>query len=177
MKHGVPNNRFTARTGRGMIVVAWLLALGLLTLFFNHFLEGRRNPNQQVRTVVTQEGVPEVTLKRSRSGHYVATGRINGRRAEFLLDTGATLVAISERMARNLGLPRGAPMAASTANGTVTAYRTTLDRVSLGGIELRNVRASIMPGMDGVEVLLGMSFLKQLELIQRGEILILRQYL
>ncbi len=176
MKHGPQQNRFPTRLGKGMIVIAWLLVLGLLTLFFNRWLEQQRNPNQDVKSFVSTDGLQQVVLKRNRSGHYVATGKINGTQVEFLLDTGATLVAVPERLAHYLGLRRGAPMVATTANGRVTAYTTVLDQVELGGIMLRRVRASIMPGMEGAEALLGMSFLKQLELIQRNDTLILRQY-
>jgi len=65
------------------------------------------------------------------------------------------------------GLKKGAALSALTANGTVEVYATRLDRVSLGNIELANVSASINPAMLGKEILLGMSFLRHLELVQR----------
>jgi len=165
------------RLGTGMIIAAWILALGLLTLFFNQFLENRYNPNRNLPAQHRQEGVREVTLQRNRSGHYVASGKINGTPVVFFLDTGATTVSIPEPLAQQLKLKRGTAIQANTANGVITAFSTELDSVALGAIELRKVRASINPQMQGdSEVLLGMSFLRQLEFTQRGETLVLRQY-
>jgi aspartyl protease family protein len=125
---------------------------------------------------VDGDGVPQVVLKRNRSGHYVATGSINGFPVIFLLDTGATDVAVPRVVADRLGLKRGAPVVNQTANGQVTSWRTRLDEVRLGPVRRRNVRASILPNMQGSEVLLGMSFLKHLEMVQRDGRMTLRQY-
>lgn len=163
-----------SRTGKVMIFAAWIGAALLLTWLFAGVLHRQENPNQAVETSRNGKTV-EVRLTRNRMGHYVATGSINGRSVEFFLDTGATNVAIAEPLARELDLKRGVPAHTQTANGTIVTYETVLDRVELGGITLRNVTASINPGMSGDDVLLGMSFLKQLELIQRGDELILRQ--
>jgi len=168
-------NESPQRLGKGMIYVAWLLLLGLLFLFFNHFLKKQDNPNQEPITQYQQDGTREVRLRRSPSGHYVASGMINGQPVVFLLDTGATVVSIPDHVARRLNLERGTPMLASTANGTITTYSTELASVTLGGIELHRVRASINPHMQSDEILLGMSFLKHLEFTQRGDTLILRQ--
>ena len=172
-----PDSRFQKRMGGGMIAVAWLALLGLLVPFFSEILDRQYNPNQQVELAVSSEGVSKVVLKRNQYGHYVADGMINSEPVVFLLDTGATDVALSEVLADQLGLKRGPPSSSQTANGIVTSWKTRLDSVSLGSITLRNVRASILPdmGSDGLEVLLGMSFLKQLEMIQRGDTLTLRR--
>ena len=162
--------------GKGMMLAAWLLLLAVLAISFNALLERQSNPNQNPQGSVDAQGIREVVLKRNRAGHYVATGRINGAAARFLLDTGATDVAIPESLAERLGLKRGAAFLSRTANGTVTAWRTRLDEVALGPVVLNNVKASILPTMQGDDVLLGMSFLKKLELVQRGSSLTLRQY-
>jgi len=168
-------NKSPQRIGKGMIVAAWLLALGLLTLFFNDFLDKQHNPNQDLSTQYNQDGTREVILQRNRSGHYLTKGTINGQPVVFFLDTGATIVSIPEPVARRLNLQRGVEMLANTANGTVTTYSSELESVAVGEIELHRVRASINPQMRGDEILLGMSFLKHLEFTQRGDILILRQ--
>jgi aspartyl protease family protein len=162
--------------GRGMLIGGWLLGLALLAFLFNGLLEHQRNPNRSLDTLTTESGVREVILQRNRSGHYLASGNINGQAVEFLLDTGASDVSVPEKLARRLGLKRGAPLYYSTANGTITAYHTRLASLSLGGIELHDVRASINPHMRDETVLLGMSFLKHLEFTQRGDTLIIRQY-
>jgi len=164
----------TQKIGTGMIVAAWVLIIAMLTLAFGGFLDNKYNPNQNAETYQNSAGQREVILQRGHHGHYVATGTINGHSVTFLLDTGATDVAIPERVANKIGLKRGMPMQVSTANGSITVYGTRLDSVSLGLIEMNEVRANINPYMDGDEVLLGMSFLKHLEMVQKGEILILR---
>ncbi len=162
------------RLARGMVYAAWLLVLALLTFSFNNWLDAQRNPNRTVHSAVVDGGA-QIVLERNRYGHYNASGAINGQPVEFMLDTGATLVAIPAKLADRLGLARGAPTQVRTANGTVIAYATRLTSVRLGDIELRDVRAHINPGMDGDEVLLGMSVLKKLEFSQRGTSLTLRQ--
>jgi aspartyl protease family protein len=168
-------NKSKQGLGKGMIYAAWICALGLLTLFFNHFLDKQYNPNQQLTTRANQQGSHDVILQRNRSGHYVASGTINDNPVVFFLDTGATVVSIPAHIADELNLQRGAPILSSTANGTITTYRTQLDSIALGPIELHQVRASINPYMLENEILLGMSFLKHLEFTQRGDIMILRQ--
>lgn len=164
------------RIGKGMIIVAWLLVLSILTLFFNNVLKHQDNPNQTVNTNTDGNGKREVILQRNRSGHYIATGKLDNLSVDFLLDTGATWVSIPEHIANKINLPKGAEMEVSTANGVITTYATRVDTISLGDIQLHNVRASINPYAPDDGVLLGMSFLKELELIQRGDTLILRQY-
>ena len=161
--------------GAIMTILAWILVLGLLGAFFSGWMEKLNNPNQQVRAQLHADGVREVVLRQNRAGHYVANGTINGHPVTFLLDTGATAVSVPVRVATPLGLKRGAPMRATTANGTVTTYATRLDEVQLGNIALENVRASINPHMQGDEVLLGMSFLRKLEFTQRDRELTIRQ--
>ncbi len=168
-----PGKHSTSRLGKGMTLAAWIIALGLLTLFFNNRLDKQRNPNQSVYSRIDNAGRPEVFLKRNRFGHYITTGTVNGRSVEFMLDTGASDVAVPAELAQELGLKRGAPVQYQTANGVVTAYRTTIDSVSIGPMIIRNVPASINPGMHDMEILLGMSVLKQIEFTQRGDTLIL----
>lgn len=164
----------TSGLGKGMVIAGWLIALGLLTLFFSDQLDQQRNPNQAVESHMLEDGVREVQLQRNRHGHYVATGEINDASVEFMLDTGATAVSVPSGLAERLGLRRGAPITTRTANGTITTYATMLDRIALGDIEVRNVRATINPYSD--QILVGMSFLRNLEFTQRGDTLTLRQY-
>ena len=164
----------TRRIGLGMSILAWGALLLLLSWFAADYLQLQHNPNNQVAMTHTAEGIPEVTLLRNHSGHYVATGAINGAAVTFLIDTGATDVAIDEHQAAQLGLKKGAPVMVMTANGRVKGWRTLLRKVELGSIELSAVPATIVPALNG-EALLGMSFLKRLTMIQRGRELTLRQ--
>ena len=108
-------------------------------------------------------------------GHFVASGQINGQPVDFMLDTGATDVAIPAEMAERLKLEQGFGVTLSTANGRTEGYRTRVDRLQLGDIVLRDVRAIVVPGLDGQQVLLGMSALNKLEFTQRGGTMLLRQ--
>lgn len=164
------------RAGRVLMIVAWAAALFLATRYFGQWEERQLNPNTQVQSEHGADFI-EVRLLGNGSGHFVADGSINGHTVRFMLDTGATDVAIPEHVARDLGLERGAPVMLSTANGRTEGYRTRLDELKLGDISLRNLRALVVPGLDGEQVLLGMSALKQLEFTQRGGTLLLRQNL
>lgn len=166
-----PGNR---RIGKWMMLSAWLLGFAMLMMYFNYFMDKEQNPNQSVYSRIGESGVTEVVLKRNRYGHYVSNGKINDITVQFMLDTGATDVAIPVSVADSLSLTRGPEKRYNTANGMVTAYSTVLDSVSIGPIQVNNVRASINPGLKGKEILLGMSVLKRIEFTQRGDKLILR---
>lgn len=161
--------------GKGMILLAWLLFLGLLTLLFNGYLERQHNPNRNLSQAENEASAKSVVLQRNRNGHYVANGFINGKSVVFLVDTGATDVAVPDSLARTLGLTRLAESRSHTANGVVQTWQTRLDQVGLGGIVLQDIRATVLPNMKGKEVLLGMSFLKHLDLIQQGATLTLKR--
>jgi aspartyl protease family protein len=153
-----------------MVGLAWVVGLGLATLVFQEWLWSEHDPNRNLEAT----GAGQVVLRQSRDGHYRAPGTINGTPVRFLLDTGATHVSVPAGVAREIGLERGAPVRTMTANGVITTYATRIDRLTLGDITVRDVAASVNPRMDGDKVLLGMSFLKRLELTQRGETLTLR---
>lgn len=156
--------------GRGMWILAWVVLLGLLFLYFEGVSQEKYNPNHALQTEVSST---PVVLKRNRAGHYLAPGEINGTKVAFLLDTGATTVSVPEAVANKIGLKRGYPQQVSTANGVVTVYTTQLDSIQLGSIELRQVRGHINPHMEGKTVLLGMSFMQHLEIRQKGDTLTL----
>ncbi|VAW76867.1 hypothetical protein MNBD_GAMMA15-2629 [hydrothermal vent metagenome] len=112
------------------------------------------------------------------SGSFQTPGSINGQLVNFLIDTGATAVAINEIVAKKLGIDfrySGKLVSVSTASGIVPAYNIKLDSVKVGDIEIKNVRATVLEGGFPQEVLLGMSFLSRLELERKGNQITLRK--
>jgi len=160
--------------GRGMMIIGWVIALGLLALVFGEWERDQYNPNREL-AAREAGGVREVVLESNRQHHYIAPGEINGEAVTFILDTGATDVVVPEGLAEQVGLEKGPAGYAATANGTVTVYSTVIDRLKLGPIQLRNVRASINPAMGGDGILLGMSALRHVEMNQKDGTLTLRQ--
>ena len=161
----------SARGGAAMLVLGWLIAVGLVFWYFHGFTEREANPNPKPE--VTAAG--DIVLKRNRAGHYVAGGEINGERVTFLLDTGATQVALPMALAKKLSLALGHPVQLQTAAGPARSYTTRLKSVRLASIEVTDVGALVAEGLDPDIVLLGMNFLRRLELVQRGDELILRE--
>jgi len=159
--------------GKSFAFIFWGLLLVLFYWFFEDKLIEQVNPNRSPESY--QMGSEQVLiLKRNRYGHYVSSGYINGQPVIFMLDTGATKVAVPSEVADRLGLASGAPMRVNTANGVGTAYQTRLASLKIGEIELYDVSASIVPGMKGEQILLGMSVLKHVDFSQVGDELTLR---
>lgn len=113
-----------------------------------------------------------VMLWAGSGGHFYADGAINGVAVRFLVDTGATSIALNSREAARLGIEYkkvGQPGLASTAGGTVRVYAMKLNTVQVGDITLHNVDAGVVEGSYPTEILLGMSFLGQLDIKHNGE--------
>jgi len=106
-----------------------------------------------------------LTVRPDKRGHFNVEGRIDGRRMDFVVDTGATIVAIPEREAARLGIhPARRDYVAEirTANGTIHGAPVRLAMVEIGGLVVRDVPAMVMPNQALSENLLGMSFLSRL---------------
>jgi aspartyl protease family protein len=98
-------------------------------------------------------------------GHFSTDGRIDGRRVTFMVDTGASVIALTESSAALVGIrPSRSDYTArvSTANGEVKAARARLPSVDVGGIEVRDVEAMVLPDNVLSENLLGLSYLSRL---------------
>jgi aspartyl protease family protein len=124
------------------------------------------------------KGHEDVLIFRNNWGMFQTVGSINGLPVKFLVDTGASSVAMNSAQARRLGIDfrvQGEPTYVSTASDVARAYRLKLDVVKVGTIQLRNVTAVVMEGAQPTEVLLGMSFLGHVEMINKSDKLILRR--
>lgn len=122
--------------------------------------------------------VAEVRIHGDERGAYNTVGSINGRMTDMLVDTGATVVAISEVEAKRLGIQyrlKGEKSWVRTASGTARAHSILLERVQVGGIALPNVDAVVIEGNSPHKVLLGMSFLSRIKMEQQGTLMLLQQ--
>lgn len=116
-------------------------------------------------------------LKDGRRGGYFTDGLINGQPVRFLVDTGATSIAMSETHAARLGIQHrvdGRRIDVGTASGRAVGHQVVLDRVSVGELRLTDVRAVVIEGDSPQDVLLGMNVLSQFEIDQRENLMILR---
>jgi len=165
---------FSQKAGMLMTTIAWIVFVIFMAHLFERLIDNRNNPNQNVYSE-NINGSIQVSLQRNPQGHYISDGQINNQPVVFLLDTGATEVAIPMRIANELNLNIGPAMQVNTANGTTRAYRTRLQSISLGDITLYDFPATVLSNMAGNEILLGMSFLKHFELVQKGKILTIKQ--
>jgi len=122
------------------------------------------------------QSVKTVRVVRDAGGMFKTQGSINNVPVHFLIDTGATAVAMNEAVAQQIGLlyeTHGKPARVSTAAGVVPAWYVVLDKVTLGSITLRNIDAIVVQGTGPREVLLGNSFLSKLKIEHSGQMMIL----
>jgi aspartyl protease family protein len=123
-------------------------------------------PKTASTETVGQAGLRSLSLPRDARGHFLAEGRIDGQRIGFMVDTGASVVALNETSAARFGLrpARGDFNATvATANGTIKGARARLARVEIGGLVVRDVDAMVLPDAALSENLLGLSFLSKLK--------------
>lgn len=142
----------------------WIALAGVIY----YLADGIQNPNK-----ISKLGYAStVVLKRGLDGHYRSEAFINGQKVDVLVDTGATGVAISQRVADKLNLSSIDAIRTNTANGDSVGYMVRLKSVQIGGVNAENVSAMIAPGLDG-DVLLGMSFLGRMDVrLYKGEMTI-----
>ncbi len=144
-----------------------MTAFLLIYLLFSTLLE---SPAPQV--MVSERGT-EVVLQADRSGHFRAEGAINGVPVQFLVDTGASYLAIPQSMAERLKLKFSAgQVVLETAAGRVTARKSIVEQVRFSVIEQRHVAAVVVPDLE--QPLLGMNFLRKLSIHQKGGVMVMR---
>lgn len=138
----------------------------------------------QPYSVGSAEGKPgegstqSITLVADGRGHFITAGSVNGASVTFMVDTGASSVALTPQQAKQAGINYmdGDPGYSNTANGVVRTWRVKLDRVTVNGLTLQNVEGTILPAGSDV-ALLGMSFLNRLNMNREGNTMVLtRRY-
>lgn len=165
--------------GRLMRTASTLALMGILVLVVVQL----SRMDTRFDLAVPEVGLPEqvveggeTRVKRAPDGHYWLRAQINGHPANFLVDTGATLTAVSSETAAAAGLePRkvGVPVRMQTANGAAAAQLTTIDELRFGNVVARGLDAAIAPGLGPTNVI-GMNFLSRLASMRlEGEMMIL----
>ncbi len=144
-------------------------------------IDGRRHTltlSQRISASFAAAEQSEVRINRNAQNRYLTNGEINGRRLLMLVDTGASIVAINAHHASLLGIDYrrdGTPGRAATASGVVPAWEVSLDRVTVGSITLHHVPAMVLSGGFPQEVLLGMTYLKHVNLREQDGVMVLQQ--
>ena len=142
-------------------------------------IDGRREVlrlGSAVSTTYRPSERREIRILKNRGGYFL-DGLINGQSVRFLVDTGATSVALSERHAARLGIQHridGRPVGIGTASGDALGHAIRLDSLAIGGVRLNDVRAVVIEGDSPRHVLLGMNVLSRFDIDQRENLLILR---
>ena len=138
-----------------------------------------RQLDGRVHAAVKQRDTGEdVLIYRDSTGMFKTVGSINGLPVKFLVDTGASSVAMNSAQARRLGIDyhvEGDLIYVTTASDVVPAYRVKLNIVKVGSIQLRNVTGVVIESAQPADVLLGMTYLSRVEMINQGNRLILRR--
>jgi aspartyl protease family protein len=126
-------------------------------------------PAAMAAPVVTPASGRTLSIEHDARGHFTTEGRIEGQRINFMVDTGASMIALNESSAARFGLRPSLgdyKSTVTTANGTVKGARTRIAMVDVGGLVVRDVDAMVLPDEALSENLLGLSFLKQLKRVE-----------
>lgn len=145
-------------------------------IIFYQGVQQELNLTRRIGSRFAEPSKAEVRLPSSKGGHYWASGTINGRAVQMMVDTGATSVAMSERDARRLGIDyqQGLPAIVNTAGGQVNSWRVNLNSVAIGNVVVQQVPAVILAGNYPDMILLGNSFLDKVDLDREQGVLVIK---
>ena len=144
-------------------------------------IDGKRSTHSlgsRVSTAFADKSSKRVSIYRDSQGMFTTVGSINGLPVTFLLDTGASAIALDRHQAKRLGVSyrlEGNPIRVQTAAGTSKAYAVKLDTVKVGDIVQRNVDAFVIENDNSGMVLLGMSYLGRVKMRDEGQVMHLEQ--
>jgi len=147
---------FTARLSMGWILLFWLLVMGALYWGLDHYMSARQS-------VIVSNG--NVVIRKDTDGHYRARGKVNGQEVLFLVDTGATMVSVSDATAQAANLPEGTATEFDTAGGTRQGRMVDGVTIELGPLSVSQLRVGTgLQTSDSNEALLGQNFLNKFKL-------------
>lgn len=149
------------------IVIFWIALMASLYGVMTHYLKPKP---------VTISASGDLVIPRARDGHFYASGLVNGRPVNFLVDTGASLVTVSEEFARTSAMSRGIPTVFKTANGDMPGQIVSDVPVSMGSISISGLRVAVgLVGQKTGDALLGQNFLSKFEIALSKDQMILRR--
>ncbi len=151
---------------RLIIVFFWIAVLGALYLAVKQY--------EKPKTTISSNG--DVMISRARDGHFYVNGSVNGKPVKFLVDTGASLVGVSEKFARSAGLHGGEPTVFKTANGDLPGRILSNVPINVGPITVSGIRVGVgLEGHETNDALLGQNFLSKFDVVLRQDQMILRK--
>lgn len=152
--------------GRRMFIMSWLIFFALLLVFFHY--------SQQQSSGSYEVNQGKLHINADEQGHYRVDGSINEHPVRFLIDTGATLVALPEKTAQDLGIRGRYPVTMETAKGKVSGSLTRIASLRFAHFHLQNVQAVIIDGSESDEILLGMNVLSKFNMEQIDDVLTIK---
>jgi len=154
------------KTGLIPMMIFWCVVMGLLYLLMTHYLKPK-----QAR--VQANG--DLVIQRSQDGHFYTLGSVNGQEVKFVVDTGATLVSVSEAFAQRAHISGGIPTTFKTANGEHPGRVVEGVAVAIGPVSVSSVKVGVglQMGEDN-EALLGQSFLSKFDITMVKNQMVLR---
>lgn len=154
------------RWGPLLILLFWLLVMAALYAVMRQVLKP---------PALTVAVTGELVIPRARDGHFYAQGQVHGRPVTFLVDTGASLVVVSQEFARTAGLAAGEATTFRTASGELEGRIVKGVTVSVGPASVSGTRVGVgLVGPDPAMALLGQSFLSRFEIVLSGDNMVLR---
>ena len=162
----VPKATSATKTGLIPMMIFWCAVMGLLNMLMTHYLK----PKQ---AQVLSNG--DLVIQRSQDGHFYTLGRINGQEAKFMVDTGASLVTVSEKYAQKAFVSGGVPTTFQTANGVRSGRVVEGQTVAIGPVTASNIKIGVGLSFGNEnDALLGQSFLSKFDITMNKDQMILR---
>lgn len=163
LQHQRGRSLWRLNLGMGMF---WVALLGAMYVGMDRYL-------QPAASVVQSDG--SLQIQRHRDGHFYADGSINGQPVRFMVDTGASAIAVTDALAQSAGLQGGEVAQFRTANGTRTGRLVRAESITVGPLQVRNLTVGTgYTGRNEQDALLGQNFLRQFDVLMRNDVMELR---
>ncbi len=156
-------------TGVVLLLVGWSIALLIVGYLLHAIIYHVEAP-----IIHTDTEQHSISLTRERDNHFRMPVKVNGQEATFMIDTGATMITVSEYFANITKLPPGPKIQVNTASGNVTAHFSKIEKLDIGPWQFSDVSTLVIPNM-GTDALLGMNVLKHFNIEQQETSMILRR--